>query len=69
MTEQSNFIKAAYDEQLKYVLEAIKHMPIVEPKPLTRKQKLKRKIRNKKYELGKKFLAIANSLGAYNDDY
>ena len=40
-----------------------------ERKPLTPRQKLEREIENKKYELGKKFLAIANSLGAYNSDY
>ena len=40
-----------------------------ERKPSTRKQKLQQKISYRKWELGEKFLKIANKLGAYNDYY
>ena len=65
----NNLIKAAYEEQLKYVIEAIKYMPKVETKPLTCKQKLWNKYYNFRYKIAEKLLARANKWGAYNDPY
>ena len=64
-----DLIQAAYNQYVEYAMKAIELMPYTEPKPLTRKQKLQQKISYRKWELGKKFLKIANKLGAYNDYY
>lgn len=67
--EVPSFMKLAYEKQVEYALKYLELFPPAKLTPLTRKQKLKRKINSYKRKLGYKFLAIANGLGAYNDDY
>lgn len=64
-----DYIKKAYEKELKFAIKAWELMPPIPQRPLTRKDKINIQIRRKKMRLGRALYRVANKLGYYDDCY